>query len=85
MRHEYLAHIGLDADSVARSGGALALSELHIRFRAPLRSGDAFVGTMRVTRAAGVRVHIEQQLMRERSDAAPEVCAWDAAARMHGA
>ena len=37
-RHEFLAHIGIDAHVIARDGDALALAEQTIRFLAPLRS-----------------------------------------------
>lgn len=36
-RHEALAALGFDADGFARAGTPLALSELNMTFRAPLR------------------------------------------------
>ena len=73
VRHEFLVHLGLESvERLVASGGALALSELRLRFLAPLRCGDAFTGTLAVTRAAGARVHMQQQLLRE-GGAEPQV------------
>ncbi len=39
-RHEALAELGFDCDAFAREGNPLALSELRLAFKGPLRSRD---------------------------------------------
>lgn len=68
VRHKYLAAVGLPAASATADGGALALSEQAIKFRAPLRSGDTFRAGLAVRPADGgapsARVVIDQWLVR---------------------
>ncbi|CDY29153.1 BnaC09g15500D [Brassica napus] len=42
-RHEFMESIGVNCEEVSRSGEALAVSELTIKFISPLRSGCKFV------------------------------------------
>lgn len=62
MRHEFLLHVGIAADTVARTGDAFALSELSMRYIRPLRSSDRFRGCCRVAKCTAARAVFEQQI-----------------------
>jgi YbgC/YbaW family acyl-CoA thioester hydrolase len=62
-RHEFLIRLGIDPAAVARSGRALALSEIHVVFRSPLRSRESFQVRLRVKQIRGARVRFEQTIV----------------------
>jgi YbgC/YbaW family acyl-CoA thioester hydrolase len=62
-RHEFLRGIGIDPAAVARSGQALALSEIYVHFRSSLRSREAFRVELTIGEVRGARVAMDQRIV----------------------
>ena len=62
-RHEFLHGIGIDPAAVARTGRALALAEIHVHYRSPLRSRERFRVELSIGELRGARVVMEQRIV----------------------
>eukprot|EP00252_Welwitschia_mirabilis_P021229 TRINITY_DN5374_c0_g1_i2.p1 TRINITY_DN5374_c0_g1~~TRINITY_DN5374_c0_g1_i2.p1 ORF type:complete len:228 (-),score=23.58 TRINITY_DN5374_c0_g1_i2:29-649(-) len=58
-RYELLEEIGISPTAIAHNGDALALSEISLKFLAPLRRGDRFVVTSRISGISVARIYID--------------------------
>ncbi len=63
-RHKALAAVGMSVESLQQAGTLLALSELVMRYKAPLRAQDIFVVTAAVSKVQGARLVLEQTVLR---------------------
>lgn len=58
-RQEMLASLGVCTASIVRTDRAMALSELNVKYFAPLKRGAKFVVMVRVVQIKGVRMLME--------------------------
>ena len=62
-RHEFLHGIGIDPAAVAATGRSLALSEVHVNYRSPLRSREHFRVELTIGEVRGARVAMHQRIV----------------------
>lgn len=62
-RHEFLHGIGIDPAAVAATGHSLALSEIHVTYRSPLRSREHFRVELTIGEVRGARVAMAQRIV----------------------
>ena len=63
-RHSLLNTVGINPARMTRDGQALTLSEISLRFRSPLRSGERFRVDVSVEKLAGARFVMTQTIVR---------------------
>ncbi|HUJ76546.1 MAG TPA: thioesterase family protein [bacterium] len=63
-RHLFLGNVGIDTAAAAMAGESLALSEIHLQFRSPLRSKERFRIRVTIGAITGARVTFVQRIVR---------------------
>ena len=63
-RHEFMTSLGISPAEIARSGRSLTLSEITLRFRASLRSREAFRVVLTVAELRGARTRMRQRILK---------------------
>lgn len=63
-RHQLMEKIGLSIDPIAQSGNAVALSELSLKYLAPLRISDKFIVRVRISNTSAARVFFEHFIVK---------------------
>ncbi|XP_071735612.1 acyl-acyl carrier protein thioesterase ATL3, chloroplastic-like [Rutidosis leptorrhynchoides] len=63
-RHQLMEKIGINIDTIAKSGNAVALSDLFIKYLAPLRIGDKFTLRMRISDMSAARIYFEHLIFK---------------------
>ncbi|XP_074577811.1 acyl-acyl carrier protein thioesterase TE3, chloroplastic-like [Curcuma longa] len=61
-QHELLGSLGINADAVARTGNSFAITEMNLKYIAPLRSHDKFVVRVKLTGISTTRMLTEQSI-----------------------
>ncbi|KAF8702392.1 hypothetical protein HU200_032767 [Digitaria exilis] len=61
-RDVVLEKLGISVDYWTSTGNAMALSELNLKYFAPLRSGDRFVVKVKPVQIKGVRMIVEHKI-----------------------
>jgi acyl-CoA thioester hydrolase len=64
-RHKHLKDLGLDFKKLHDEGYDLVLSEVQMKFKAPLVSGDDFITSSQMEKKGRVRVLVKQTITRE--------------------
>ncbi|CAM6096141.1 unnamed protein product [Calypogeia fissa] len=61
-RHELLENVGFSPDAVVRSGKSMAVSETTMKFVSPLKSGDRYIVSTRVSGTTAARMYFEDSI-----------------------
>ncbi|KAI7739253.1 hypothetical protein M8C21_004450 [Ambrosia artemisiifolia] len=64
VNNALMEKMGINIDTIAKTGNAVALSELSLKYIAPLRIGDKFVVRVRVSDTSAARAYFEHFIVK---------------------